>query len=316
MTTTTAAPPNPAPARHAGFRDLVRAEFLKIRTTNAWWLLGLGMLVFTALALLINLFQAHDALTFHPEQYGGSCDQFGNCHPPTGEELAAIRAQFDARFAAELVKQASNVYTSGQFFGLMFVMLLGVLMVTNEFHHQTATATFLTTPHRSYVIFSKLVAAIGAGGALCLATMLIDVAVGASFFSGWGLNASLGDWEVLRIMALNLLTYVIWTIIGIGLGVLIRSQIGATITATILYLPGTYLSILAIVGIHQLIDSDWVYKAAILLPTIASTTLTTGTVDIAEVHMPGRWTAFVVLLGWGLAAAGVGTLITRKRDIS
>ena len=37
--------------------------------------------------------------------------------------------------------------------------------MTNEFFHQTATTTFLTTPHRTAVILAKLVAAIvlGAG---------------------------------------------------------------------------------------------------------------------------------------------------------
>jgi ABC-type transport system involved in multi-copper enzyme maturation permease subunit len=298
---------------------LVKAEFLKIRTTNAWWLLGIGAFGFVALALLLNLFQAHENLTFHegqgPVVTGSGAD--GEPVPvDKGPSVDEQRAAFNARLGAQLIKEASNVFTSGQFFGLMFVMLLGVLIVTNEFHHQTATATFLTTPHRTLVIMSKFVAGVMAAAILCIVTMLVDVAIGSIFLSSWGFDIPLGEADVWRTLGLNLLTYLVWTIIGIGLGVLIRSQIGATITATVLYLPGLYLSFIAIFLIHYLIKQDWVFKAAIILPTIASNQLTTGGLDINGVFLPGRWVAAAVLIGWGLLFGIVGTLITRKRDIS
>ncbi len=59
-----------------------------------------------------------------------------------------------------LTSAAANIFTSGQFFGLLFIVILGALVVTNEFFHQTATATFLTTPQRTRVITSKLIAAV------------------------------------------------------------------------------------------------------------------------------------------------------------
>jgi hypothetical protein len=90
----------------------------------------------------------------------------------------------------------------------------------------------------------------------------------------------------------------------------------ATITATVLYLPGTYLSFIAIFGLHYLIDRDWVFKAAIALPVIASTQLISGNLDINGVRLAGRVVACAVLIGWGLLFGVVGTLITRRRDIS
>lgn len=39
--------------------NLVRAELLKIRTTNVWWVFALGAFVLQALAFAINAFQAH-----------------------------------------------------------------------------------------------------------------------------------------------------------------------------------------------------------------------------------------------------------------
>ena len=76
-------------------------------------------------------------------------------------------------------------------------MVLGALIVTNEFFHQTATTTFLTTPQRTQVIVGKLVAAVlaAAPGSGCVTTA-IDVGVGASYFSRTGHDVPLGEWTV------------------------------------------------------------------------------------------------------------------------
>jgi hypothetical protein len=50
---------------------------------------------------------------------------------------------------------AAGLLAAGQFLGVMLAMLLAVLVVTNEYAHQTATATFLTKPHRGAVIAAK-----------------------------------------------------------------------------------------------------------------------------------------------------------------
>ena len=42
---------------------LVRAEIMKIRTTNTWWLFLIGFTVFTALALTNNGFSHHYQLS-------------------------------------------------------------------------------------------------------------------------------------------------------------------------------------------------------------------------------------------------------------
>ena len=41
---------------------------------------------------------------------------------------------------------------------------------------------------------------------------------------------------MLRSVLMNLLAYVIWAVLGVGLGVLIRSQLGATLTGAAFYL--------------------------------------------------------------------------------
>src|SRR5262249_38076435 len=133
---------------------------------------------------------------------------------------------------------ATTIYTSGQFLGMMLVLLLGVLVVTNEYQHQTATATFLTTPYRTRVIIGKLVAALGLGALFALVTMLINLAAGLIFFNQEGLANGLGEWPVTRAMLLDLAGYLLWAVLGVGLGTLVRSQIGSVVLSLVLYLVG------------------------------------------------------------------------------
>ncbi|MDG4841395.1 ABC transporter permease, partial [Micromonospora sp. WMMD967] len=113
--------------------NLVRSELLKIRTTNTWWIFALISLPLWALTLLINWLQA-DTLT------NGNLGEV----PADQADTLAAASSADAL--------SSNLFTTGQFFGLLIVMLLGIIVVTSEFFHQTVTTTFLTNPHRTAVM--------------------------------------------------------------------------------------------------------------------------------------------------------------------
>ena len=118
------------------------------------------MLVATALALLINTFQADFEL--RSSRAGGerrptspSRRPPATSLPPRGEQRCDEDYRASVDLARVLASAAANIFTSGQLLNLMFIVVLGALMVTNEFFHQTATATFLTTPHRTRVIVEQ-----------------------------------------------------------------------------------------------------------------------------------------------------------------
>lgn len=287
MTTSTAVA---APVT-AGRRRLVRSELLKIRTTNAWWWFALGALVWTLGALGVNLWLAHTVFT-DPEALGGQA--------PAGITTTAY--------------QGSNVYTSGQFLGLMFVMLIGILMVTNEFHHQTATATFLATPRRTVVIGAKLVAAVLIGTAFALAIMAIALTAGAVFFSAEGVGTLLDEWPVQRSILLNLLAFAVWSVFGVAIGTLITNQLFATLLAAGLYLLGTTLISWLFFLLSVWLDNEAVLEWQVIIPSIASQVMTSGGADIPG--SPEWWVGALILLGYAVLAGTVGVLITRRRDIS
>ncbi len=130
----------------------LRSERIKLSSTKTWWLFGIGTTVMTGLALLINCLTVHDDLS--------NTARAQRIWSPT----------------------AANVFTSGQYFGGLFVMLLAILMITNEFYHQTATTTFLATPRRTEVIVGKFVMAMIAAALAWLLTTVIDIVVGVLYF--------------------------------------------------------------------------------------------------------------------------------------
>ena len=277
-----------APPLHLG--RLLRSERIKMMSTNTWWLLSIGVLVTTGLALLVNIGMADSDLT-SPDSRA------------TGQAVA---------------DEAANIFTSGQYFGGLFVMLLGILLITNEYYHQTATMTFLATPRRTYVIIGKFVTAMLAAAAVWVVTTAIDLAFGSIFFAATGFATHLGDRTVVRAIGINLLMFALWGVFGIGLGALLRSQIGATVTATLLYTIGTYAALLVFVVIRvYVITTDAVFQGLVIVPSIAAQ-VAEGSKDLAipRGQIPPWWVGVLVMLGYGLTTAVIGTLILRRRDVS
>ena len=288
MTTITDTGRHAVPPLHIG--RLLRSERIKMMSTNTWWLFGLGVIVTTGLALLVNIGMADSDLT--------------SPHTPATPQAVA--------------DEAANIFTSGQYFGGLFVMLLGILLITNEYYHQTATMTFLATPRRTYVIVGKFVAAMLAAAIVWVVTTALDLAVGSIFFADTGFDSQLGDWSVQRAILINLLMFALWGVFGIGIGALLRSQIGATVTATLLYTIGTYAALLVFAVIRRFVfHTDAVFQGMVLVPSIAAQ-VAEGSKDIT---LPERSDPRLVGRRVGDARvrpvmAVIGTLILRRRDVS
>lgn len=305
MTTLTAPAKAPQTGGGASALHLIRAEYRKIRTTNSWWIFALSVVFTTGLALLVNILQAHFYLKSAAPTGGDSGDGPGS--------QAAQQAQFD--LLHNVPAQAANIFTSGQFFGGMFAMLLAILIVTNEYYHQTATTTFLTTPHRTAVIGAKFVVAMVAAAVFWVITTVLDLITGVIYFKIDGFGNSLGDWSVQHAILVNLMVFALWGVFGIGIGVLIRSQLGATITSTVVYVAGTFLAGIVFTLIRYLwIKHDWVLTAQVILPAEAARIAVAA--SKAYPQAAPWWVGVLVLLGYGIVTGVIGTMIMRKRDIS
>ncbi|ABP56120.1 ABC transporter permease subunit [Salinispora tropica] len=272
--------------------NLVRAELVKVRTTSTWWIMVLIYLPLWGSTLAFNWLQT-DVL---------AKDGLGDVPAEQSEAVGAL-AQPDAL--------AANLYTNGQFFGLLMVMLLGIVVVTGEFFHQTVTTTFLTTPRRSAVVLAKLAATAGLALVFWAVTTSANLLAGIAILQQVGVGAQWGSavWEAI---ALNGLAYLLWAFVGVGLGTLIRSQLGATVTGILLYLGGT-IGALTVLTVAANRFGDWINNLQLLVPSLASALMANG-VDIPG--EPPRWAGAAVLIGYGLLSGLIGVLIMRRRDIS
>ncbi|MEV0391621.1 MULTISPECIES: ABC transporter permease [Polymorphospora] len=273
---------------------LIGAELLKLRTTNTWWVFALIAVPLWAITLFFNYFQT--SFLLDPEQFGGTV-------PENDPALEAV---------SDVVYLAANLYTNGQLFGLLIVMLLGVIVVTNEFFHQTATTTFLTSPHRTAVIVAKLVAASIIGVLFWVITTAANLVVTPLILNGLDTGAQLDQSGVWEAIGLNGLAYLLWAIFGVGFGVLIRSQMGATVAAIIFYFAG-FIGAALFFSTFANRFGDWINNLQVLVPSLASQLMVSGTTLPGN---PPQWVGAVVLIGYAVVTGVVGTLIVRKRDIS
>jgi hypothetical protein len=212
---------------------LVNAELFKIRTTALWWIMGIILLPLYAASLGFNWLTSYAYLSGQAD--GGGAD---------------AQAQIDA--AAQPINIATNLYTTGQYMGVLIVLLLSAIIVTSEFFHLTATTTFLVTPRREAVILAKLGAGIIVALVVWVVTTLLNLILVPIILDALNVPVQLGEPAVWRAIGLNALAFGLWAVLGVGLGVLIRSQLAATLTLAIVYTVGAAV----IGGIFQLLASQ------------------------------------------------------------
>jgi ABC-2 type transport system permease protein len=274
--------------------NLVKAELLKIRTTSTWWIFSIIMFPLWAAAVLLNWASAN--ITAQVNQDPGD----------TSLQAEQVRA------AGEAVNIAANLYTSGQFLGVLIVMLLSAIVVTNEYFHQTATTTFLVTPVRERVVLAKLGACVLVGLVFWFVMTVFNLIVVPFLLDQLNIGNHLGDPAIWRAIGLNALAFALWAVLGVGAGVLIRSQLAATVTLSIAYLIGSFAAnILFTVLANQV--AEWISKLEVIVPTSASSLM------IAGDDLPGnppRWVGALVLIGYALITGVIGTALTKRRDIS
>jgi ABC-type transport system involved in multi-copper enzyme maturation permease subunit len=278
---------------------LIRAEIMKARTTETWWLFLIGFTVFTALALAINGVGHHYQLYPPPDIPGQATAVPAIGQPESASTPAAITA---------------SMMTSGQFLGVLFAMIAGILLMTNEFAHHTAATTFLTVPRRGMVVGAKLAAAACLGGLFWLIATFLSGLVTPFYLHSQDVSAALTGRIVVRSVLLSLLAFVMWAIFGLGLGIVVRSQVAAVVAGILIYAGsdgGVQLIIHLIYNVYQ---HSWLPGVAVIAPAVASNVMITP--GQAFPHAPPQWAGLAVLAGYCLIITASGIRLTRSRDVT
>jgi ABC-2 type transport system permease protein len=250
---------------------LVRAEWTKLFTTRVWIGLLLGS---CALA-------------------GGFAALFTGLAGQDSEGGPGIPALDDPEYAEVVFSVAANAS--------VFLLILGIIGMTQEYRHRTATPTFLTTPRRWRVIAAKLLAYGAAAVPLALAVLAVTVAV-VLIYAGARGNAPSLDAHNLQTLAASGLVLVVFTVIGVGVGALVRNQVGAIVGALV------YLNV-----VEPIVSSIGAISGAYKwLPGGAVQAVTS---DFEAPDLLEPWQGALLLLAYGLVAALAGTLLASRRDV-
>ncbi|MDT4986044.1 MAG: type transport system permease protein [Micromonosporaceae bacterium] len=219
---------------------LIRAEFVKLRTTQVWFWLLLSAVAVTTLLLVAQL-APHDGVNNENDVY--------------------------------------NVFTaSGTAYVVVFV--LGVLGITTEYRYQTITPTVLTTPSRWALVTAKMIAYALLGAIYALICVIVQLAVALPWLSSKHISVSLTENHIPAALLGVFLVVALFGIVGLGIGALLRNQIVAVsvgvifllvIQNVIVAIPGVkyafpYLPGGAVASIFTVVGSRDVNGATLLSP--------------------------------------------------
>jgi ABC-2 type transport system permease protein len=278
----------------SAFIRAVSAEFAKVTTTRMWWILAIVLFCYIGLLAggLAALFGGIQSGAISPRAGGGGG---GGAGALGGASLPPLIYSF-----------ASSV-------GYVFPVLLGALATTGEFRHQTLTPTFLANPRRGSVLGAKTVTLFGFGAVLGVVALLASVGIGALVMNAFGVDPLLMDSATWALLGRTVLAMALWATIGVGLGVLVPSQVA---------------SIVIVLAFTQFVEPLLRFAASFIevtanigkfLPGAASDALVGAsffTVASPSASVLEWWQGGLVLLAYAIAATVAGSFTSWKRDVT
>lgn len=257
----------------------IRAEFRKLFTTRLWWLLAFVLAAYLAFIAVVMAW----SMAVAPAEQS----------PPTGVELA------------------KGVYSLMSPIGYVFPLIIGSLLFTGEFRHQTITASLLAEPRRSVLLTAKLLVSAVVGLLYGVIAAVVTVGAAAPVLAWQGDGAFLGEGEVLSVIIWSVVVFAAWSMLGTAFGGVITNQVAAII---VLLAFTQFIEPIARIALGAW---DATSGVARFLPGAAADAIVgssffslTGTVDLLS-----RGVGALVLLAYVAVFALVARFVTLRRDI-
>jgi ABC-2 type transport system permease protein len=262
---------------------LIKAEFRRLLATRMWWgallvggLLGGGLIGMLTLA--------------GPE----------NFNPP----MPGLHTEQGVRTVLGFLGYTALVPAA-----------IGTLAVTSEYRHRTINFTFLFAPRRWQVLVAKIVTH-GAAG-VCYGLVLTTTAALAFFGSAAARDVTLGmpTADIIELLARTGLAMAAYTVLGIGMGALIRNQVAA-LAVVIGYLYAGETLLMMIPGVRHLYPWLPGGAAAALTDFTAISDALAQQMSTDPVHLLSPVGGLLVLLAYTALAATAAVLSPMRRDVT
>jgi ABC-type transport system involved in multi-copper enzyme maturation permease subunit len=196
-------------------------------------------------------------------------------------------------------------------FGSKFAAIFGVVCASAEFRHRTITTSYLSAPGRPQLLVAKaaLAGAVGVGYALiCSLAGVLGVLMGGASLSDDG-DVTLG------VSAVSLVLFLLWAVLGVGLGALLANQLTAIIGLLVYLvlveqLVGAFASLSDLGRVQDFLPGG---AASASLTNLAATS---GLGEALTAALPPWWVSLLIFFGYTLAVFAAGMLVSQARDIT
>jgi ABC-2 type transport system permease protein len=186
----------------------------------------------------------------------------------------------------------------------VLTLIFGIIAVAGEYRHDSITDTYLSCPDRRRVITAKLAVYGLVGAAAGLVSSAVALAVTAAWWAAKGGSLQVSGTDTWLTLGGGLAACFAFSVIGVGLGALIRNLVGAVAVAL------AWIALIeGIVG--QLVGSG----LARWLPFYASEALDRTDIGGTTQLLP-QWAGGLVLLGYAAVFAGAAVVTTLRRDVT
>lgn len=207
----------------------------------------------------------------------------------------------DPDFASPIDAELLGLATLPQY----FAFVLGVLAVSTEFRHGTITPSLLAVPNRARLLAAKLVSHLVIGFLLALASLIVVYVFAGGIYSLRGYETEFFTSEAFKLAAGVLAGGALFAGLGVGLGAIIRNQVGAIMAGLgLIFIVEPLLTIVPKVG-------DFFLDYGIG----ASSDALTGS-SFTDDPALGQLDGGLVFFGYVALSVVVGFIIFRRRDVT
>jgi ABC-type transport system involved in multi-copper enzyme maturation permease subunit len=245
---------------------LVKAELLKLRTTRSLYGTIAGVVVLVALGVSAAIATAGTS---------------GNAGLDTTEGLRGV---------------FGGAVNAG-----FLLLVMGIIATAGEYRQNTITAALLITPQRRQLVVAKTIAMAIVGAGIAVIATAVTLTVSLPWLAAKGIHPTLLSSDVAGVLLGSAAVMVLFGLIGIGLGAIIRNQVAAVVGALAWLLIVENL----LVGLFPAIGKWLSFGASGSL---------IGSVDAGGDLLPVG-AAALLLLGYGAAFIAAGIRLTATRDV-
>ena len=118
-------------------------------------------------------------------------------------------------------------------FAQVFALLLGIISVTSEFRHGTITPSLLVVPDRVRLTLAKLGAALLVGLGIGIVATGLAALIGSVILNARDIANPLSGSDVTKMVIGGTIATALYAALGVGIGALVRNQVGAIVGALV-----------------------------------------------------------------------------------